>query len=359
MSETSVRRTRDIDIASLRLDPKNPRLPSGLRSEELSQHEIALHINRAYDPLAIAESISRHRFFESEPLIAVQDGDTFTVVEGNRRLTALLGLADRDLREKFAEENSGWKRIDASSAPTSVPVLVIDDPAEVAPLLGFRHISGIEPWEPYAQARFIFEMVETGLTLNEVADLVGRKPTEVKSKYRDYDILRQADQQFGIPTQRARDAFGVFNNAMGRRSIRDFISAPDPRSVDPEYWPLPETGGKNLGTLLTLIFGRSKGEGRVITDSRQLGDLAKVLSDQTEGALKVLLATGDLAEALDEVSEPEEQFSRAVDQSLKALRKAAAIQPERLSEAARERLQEAQEIIHALVALESSDGGGE
>jgi hypothetical protein len=340
------------------LDPRNPRLPTEFRNADSSQREIALHINREYDPLSIAESISRHRFFESEPLIAVRSGSAFTVIEGNRRLTALLGLSDDALRAEFASENSGWRKLDTSNVPTSVPVLVVKHPEEVAPLLGFRHISGIEPWEPYAQARFIFELVESGNTLSEVAELVGRSATEVKSKYRDYEVLRQAEEQFGLQIERARDAFGVFNNAMTRRGIRDFISAPDPRSVDPDFWPLPDSSKKKLATLLVLIFGRAKGEGRVITDSRQLADLSKVLADKSGRALSVLLATRELSEALDEIADPEEQFSRAIAQAHRAMRKAEALEGSVVAESSRGRLQTIRRIADALLN-DAADGGKE
>ena len=60
----------------------------------------------AYDAITIAESIARHGYFESEPLVAVpyeaaypgekrgERSGEYVVVEGNRRLTALRALAD-------------------------------------------------------------------------------------------------------------------------------------------------------------------------------------------------------------------------------------------------------------------------
>ena len=346
---------REIPIARLRLDPSNPRLPQEMHGGTHTQRDIALFINKEYEPLAIAESISRHKFFESEPLIAVPDGELFTVIEGNRRLTALMGLSDPELRAAFIEENVGWRNIDPTDPPRSVPVLVVDDPDDVAPLLGFRHISGIEPWEPYAQARYIAHLADGGRTLDEVAELVGRSPTEVKSKYRDYEILRQASENFAIDTRRARDAFGIFNNAMGRRAIRDFISAPDPRNVDPEYWPIPDSRRDNVEKLLRLIFGQSKGEGRVVTDSRQLGDLAKVLADPTGRALAVLEATGDLSDALDETSEPSEQYARSVSRALKALKKAAALTNAQPSESSYSQIRQMRDLVDDMLR-ERGDG---
>ena len=324
---------RPISVKNLRLDPANPRLPPEFTEDSAkTQREIALYINKHYDPLRIAISIADHEFFESEPLIAVaeDDSDKYRVIEGNRRLCALLGLNDPELRAEFAEENKGWNSIQEGTGPVSVPVLVVDDPDEVAPLLGFRHISGIEPWDPYAQARYIAQLVDDGgHSLEEVAELVGRTKTEVSSKYRDYDVLNQADS-FGLSTRRARDAFGVFNNAMGRRAIRAFIGAPDPRVVDPKVFPLPDSSRENLALLLDLVFGASGGQGRVITDSRQLGQLAQVLADTQGRALRVLIRTRNLEEALDAASDPLDQYSRAVKRARSELEKASELTPAEL-----------------------------
>lgn len=330
------------------LDPENPRLPPEMSEPPKTQREIALYINKHYDPLRIAESIAEHRFFESEPLIAIDRGDHFVVIEGNRRLTALMGLRDPDLRAEFARENAGWKRVSEARVPLSVPVLIVDRPQDVAPLLGYRHISGIEPWDPYAQARYISQLVtKDGHTLDEVAELVGRKKTEVASKYRDFDILKQADRM-GIDTRRARKSFGVFNNAMGRRAIRAYIDAPDPRSVDPAFWPLPDGSEGNLDTLLVLMFGDAHGQGRVLSDSRQLGDLAIVLGEATGRALRVLLATRDLQESLDAAQDPVDQFSRAVKLAQSRLEKAKGLDPDYVSRSTRESLLRIKELVAEL-----------
>ena len=121
---------------------------------------------------------------------------------------------------------------------------------------------------------------------------------------------------------------------MGRRAVRTYLGAPDPRVVDPELWPLPDTPESRAGlaTVLTLIFGDARGEGRVISDSRQLGDLAKVLADPSGGALRVLKATQDLEKAVDATSDPTEQFSRLLRRAVKDLQAAAELRPAVLDE---------------------------
>src|SRR5207247_388129 len=142
--------------------------------------------------LSIAESIARHGYFESEPLIAVPAAAAYPdesrrgaaarryiVVEGNRRLTALRALVDPDFRSSLRGRR--WAALpDDAELPADLPVLVVADRDQVAPILGFRHITGIAPWEPYPQANYIAELIdESGRSFAEVADLLNRSVTEV------------------------------------------------------------------------------------------------------------------------------------------------------------------------------------
>ncbi|WP_156466065.1 hypothetical protein [Janibacter sp. Soil728] len=320
------------------------------------QRALAIFINKHFDPLRIAESIEEHRFFESEPLIAVARGDVYVVIEGNRRLTALMGLSDSRLREEFAIENHRWAALEGGGVPQMIPVLLVSQPKDVAALLGYRHISGIEPWDPYAQARFIAQLVNRdGNSLDEVADLVGRKRTEIASKYRDYEVLRQADEM-GLDTRRVRDAFGVFNNAMGRPAIRKHIGAPDPRDVDTEFWPLADDAEGSLAELFTLIFGDRRGEGRVIADSRQLGDLAKVFADESGRALAVLRETLDLVEALESTQDIDQQFARMINRSLRQATRAVRLEPSAVDDATLVAISDLQGVAQILAELYPQGG---
>jgi hypothetical protein len=75
------------------LDPGNPRLRSD-REDYDDQTAIAKLIARQFRAIELAESIAENDYFQSEPLIAVDEGSTwrtagkparYRVVEGNRR----------------------------------------------------------------------------------------------------------------------------------------------------------------------------------------------------------------------------------------------------------------------------------
>lgn len=339
-SDAEMWQTIRLPISSLDLDWQNPRLPPEQQDKQLSQEALALFIDAEYNPLQVAESIARHGYFESEPLIAVEEKGRFRVLEGNRRLTALKGLADADLRSRMARENFGWKALVDVELPEDVPVVVVQDPSSVVPLLGFRHISGIAPWDPFQQAGYIARLVESGESLDDVADMVGRSRTEVKSMYRDFDIIRQAREQFGFDVARATDSFGVFSAAMGRVGIRNYISAPAPREVDPENWPVPEHKRDATGKLLGYIFGDSRGDGRVVRDSRQLKQLSQVLSDPDPKGIDVLNRTRSLDDALESIVDADIQWQLSITSAHKSLKKVIELEPAQIDEPYRKYLRE-------------------
>src|SRR3954451_19845207 len=81
-----------LSLNVLDLDPENPRLDR--RAVDGGQLGIAKVIAERYRAIEVAISVAEHGFFASEPLIAIKDGQRYTVLEGNRRLAALKGLSD-------------------------------------------------------------------------------------------------------------------------------------------------------------------------------------------------------------------------------------------------------------------------
>ena len=59
----------------------------------MQDDDLLRFFDATFEPITVAESISRHGYFGSEPLVVVRENDRWIVLEGNRRLTALLGLA--------------------------------------------------------------------------------------------------------------------------------------------------------------------------------------------------------------------------------------------------------------------------
>ena len=224
----------ELPIQGLRLDPLNPRLPASVQQE--SQEGLLHRIVEDYNVIEVARSIAVHGYFASEPLIVIQQEDEVNVVvEGNRRLAALVILNDPDLANSL-DDASDWTDLAAQAdLPERVPVVIARNRQAVAPVIGYRHISGIEPWDPYAKARFIATLVnDQNLEFKEVADLVGERPSEISAHYRNHEIVKQAKNDFNIDISRVTRQFGVFTRAMTSLDLRNHISAPAPSDVSPK-----------------------------------------------------------------------------------------------------------------------------
>jgi hypothetical protein len=264
----------------LRLDPKNPRLPADLQGQ--SQEDLAVHLELGFDALTVAESLASHGFFGSEPLIVIvgDEPDVWIVIEGNRRLTALLGLVDADIRAQFSDSRP-WETLAAKStihAEDLIPVVVLPDRQSATPIIGFRHISGILQWQPYAQARYIARLVdEEKKTFAEVSQMIGVDRTKVGNLYRDQAIAVQA-RQLGIETGPLEAAFSLLTVAMSTPKLRDHIGAPLGSQCAPGAVPIPADKTDSLREMLTWIYGNGECE-PVIGDSREISKLGNVVAN--------------------------------------------------------------------------------
>jgi hypothetical protein len=302
-----------VALDQLRLDPRNPRLTEAEQAAVSDQSDLLRVIDKEYDPLTIAESIAEHGYFPSEPMIVLEEGGELIVLEGNRRLCALKGLADPELSATF-KNPARWAELhEESKIPDQIPVIKAGSRIGVAPLIGYRHISGIEPWKPLQKARFIADLVDNHekLSFDDVYEQVGEPRNTVAALYRNRAMLQQA-RSWGLDTARAESAFGVFTAALNRRALREFVHAPPAPQVNERDLPLADSDEtrERMGEFLAWVFG----ENRVLKDSRKLKELAFVAD--SESALSVLRDTGNLLEAYAAAGGPEQA-------SVKRLRSAA------------------------------------
>jgi ParB-like chromosome segregation protein Spo0J len=283
---------QNLPLQELRLDPRNPRLPEEMQGRP--EPVLLRFIADSFNTIEVARSIARYGFFASEPLIAIRELGEFVVVEGNRRLVALKLLADPDMADGLAEVGE-WKALAREAAPvTTVPVAIAESREAVAPIVGYRHISGIQPWEPFAKARFIANLVDQGKSFEEVAGIVGDSRTSVASLYRNHQIVKQAREKLAMDTQPVEREFGTFTAAMNQIAVRDYIGVPSPARVKQAMDPIPKNKARNAGELFSWLFGDSETD-PVIQDSRQIRQLGEVL--KSENGVKVLRTTRSLEEA--------------------------------------------------------------
>ena len=201
-----------LPLSELHPDPRNPRLRDEQRGR-LSDDELLVFIDQNYEAVTVAESIARHGYFGSEPLVVCQEDGRWIVLEGNRRLAALLGLARPELRAQFSKAELWNELANRREIPLvmDVPVLIAEERSDADALIGFRHISGVMDWKPLQRAQYVAYLVDDrAQSFLEVADTVGLEEEIVRMLYRNQSILAQA-------------------RALGRDDIADASTLP-PRS---------------------------------------------------------------------------------------------------------------------------------
>lgn len=287
-----------LDIKALRLDPENPRLPESHRAR--SQDDLVKLLAEDYSLMELGRSLAENGFFEEEPIAVTRDkGDTFLVIEGNRRVAALKLLNDAALRGRLGLED--WDEI-ASKVRFGllrIPAIVYASREDLLTFMGFRHITGVKPWEPLAKARFIHSLIDGhGMDFREAARCVGSRPNPIRQQYMAYRVYLQAREQFGIDVSGLERSYGVFTRAMASGPLKEYIgiSASKEKEEKPAVLasPVPKAKAGQLKELISWLVG-VEGAAPVISDSRQITTLGDVVASQP--ALSLLRVSRSLSSA--------------------------------------------------------------
>jgi len=267
---------------------------------------------------------TRHGFFGSEPLVICKEDDRWVVLEGNRRLTALLGLARPELRADF-DDPEEWEELASRrdvGLDMSVPVLVAEEREDADALIGFRHIAGIVDWKPLQRAQFIAYLVDNrGKSFLEVSDTVGEEEPVVRMLYRNQSILERARQLGRDGLADAAEArFGTYTAALNRNGIREFVGANTVSAVRAGYEQLDDDKLEALAELSSWLYG-AEDEEKVISETRDLTALAEVL--RAPEAVDELRRSRDLSSAYALTPGPPKRLLKQLAQAVGHLRSVA------------------------------------
>ena len=228
------RRIRKIQYAALDrylLDPKNMRLGRSVQRENLSQDEI-LEKMHSWSLEELATSFLESGFWAHEAVLCVKGEDELNgedrliVIEGNRRIAALLRLRrtfnGQELSRKWLELIHDQK--ESARLFQRVPYILLDSRSEVDTFLGFRHVTGIKEWAPPEKAQFIAKLIEeNGLSYREVMRQIGSKTETVKRNYVAFCILEQMEDLEGIDIQKVETKFSVLFLSLRSHYVQDFL----------------------------------------------------------------------------------------------------------------------------------------
>jgi hypothetical protein len=294
MAEKTISKESDVkyvSVSQLLLDEDNPRLPSSVVRDQQSM------LDYIADTTAIEElmdAIAENGFFPGEPLIVVKHKtkkDSYTVVEGNRRLTALMLLQD-----PANCSNSGVRMREiakrAKHKTASVPIVECPNRKGVLPYLGFRHITGIKQWEPLAKARYIEQLfgdtdknAEPKARYSEVARAIGSRQDHIKRNLDAlsvYNVIEGKDF-YGIDGLTEESIkFAVLSTAIADNRIGSFIGVSkkvtenDFASQDPivNREALKE---KEIAELTRWLYEKNEKGKTKVGESRNLRELSAVV----------------------------------------------------------------------------------
>jgi hypothetical protein len=281
-------RIQHIELKRLKLDPENPILPISVQRDQSSMLDYIAESTAIEDLMG---AISENDFFPGEPVVAIPDGNDFIVVEGNRRLTAVLLLHNP---ERCSSPSARMREISANARykPDKLPVVKCDARTEVLPYLGFRHITGIKEWEPLAKARYmkqLFDLVPRNMApaqrYKEVARSIGSRSDHIK---RNLDALAvygviEAQDFFNIEELDEESIkFAVLSTALANDRIGNFVGIVE-KDGDDDFIPLhpivnPQVLKRHEIRELTEWLYKRDEKGRTrVGESRKLRELAAIV----------------------------------------------------------------------------------
>ena len=370
MSE--VRSAVQVNPKNLKLWDLNPRMQKSMEGQ--SQTAIAQAMNDEFKPIEVGASIASSGWTDSSVLSVTSEGmpeGTYLVVEGNRRLTALLALSNAELRRSLSNAEE-WdvvaeKALAAKRLPQIIPCVVYPTLKEAEEQLGSIHFLGVLAWEPYQKDRFILKRVDAGGPIAEVAAGFGFEEVEVRKAVFIYRIFESLSQR-GYGALLPRNYGNLRELVLKYGAIRSHMQLPEPRNIDESYSGLTDESDQPSAEVLTWVFGTSpdKGsdpdEGRKVSETRQYRKLNRIVqSVRGLDALRDPLTLLDEAYAvvLAENNDPSAEFEKHAEQLINALFRLRKIYqdegPEVANENAKRYLADAFELVDLLGSRRTSE----
>jgi hypothetical protein len=319
--KTDAERIELMPLGQLHLDTRNPRF--GGRAGKLKNETAVLDtIVDKFGVEDVLSSLAVNGFFDAEPLVGLRDkkGGGIRIVEGNRRLAACLILANDERaanQQPRGRESQALQKQHKRDPITTVPVLVFEESEwkdELLPYLGVRHIAASQPWDSYAKAAWIAQVLENGdLTLEDVIQMIGDQhrttPRMLEGFYFVHQLMDEARFKPGDSLRKGRGSnpdypFSWVYTALGYSPVRRWLGLEE-LSEGTNEKPVPKKRLDDAEDFMTFLFGnKTKDRQAAINDSRNIADLAKAVADP---ARRQLLKRGKTVAEVIELTRPAQE----------------------------------------------------
>lgn len=319
-----------IDVNTLVLDTNNPRLPSYMKGK--GEKEIIDYMVLEESTLELMQAIGEKGFFPGEQLLVVEKDGVFLVVEGNRRLTAVKLLNNPEIT---SAQSTIVKKIKQESKPenqyiATLPCMVFEKEEDIHDYLGYRHVTGIQPWNLRQKADYLAYLKEKNYAdlnieeaSNEIRKMIGSKRDYVKRVLVGQLIYTKIkDHKFFSIKDLEEESF-YFTYIADSLRQPNIVSYLDVDMNDDE--PVKKLNINHLKNWTTWLYAPIEIKGRVTTrlkgKSQDLNQLNAILGN--EDAKKQFIENeASLTEAFTYTENFTKSFKNAIENSLSELKRA-------------------------------------
>jgi hypothetical protein len=287
VSQSTTKDIVDLSVKHLLLDKENPRLASSAVGEPTPEELLrVLWTEMAVDEVAL--SIAANGYYRDEALLVIPERDShadpqrYIVVEGNRRLAAVLLLRDPALRDKLKATSLPSIDEDARRALDVLPAFIHPDRESIWAYVGFRHVNGTKPWDAFSKAKYVARVHEEfGVPLKDIAGKIGDVHSTVQRLYLGYKVLRQAEETAGFDKEdrvRNRFYFSHLYTAVDYPEFRSFLGITEDRAK--RRYPVAKSKLDDLRDLMMWLYGRKSANTQPIvrTQAPDLNRLKDVIA---------------------------------------------------------------------------------
>ncbi|MCC4908935.1 hypothetical protein [Microbacterium sp. cx-59] len=161
-----------VDVDDLHLDVSNYRFANDQPTETAAMN----YLWAEEDVKEVATLILRDQYVDNElPLVVREDG-RLILLEGNRRVSALLALLTPSLAPAHQGEIERLRKryaIEAENLPRRIRAMVLPDRTTAAPILARLHIGqSKKPWSLDEQAKFVLAQLTGTTTLDQLRGML-------------------------------------------------------------------------------------------------------------------------------------------------------------------------------------------
>lgn len=311
-----------LEPKDLSLDARNPRL-SGQAFTIDDQEAIIDWLWRNKSVSEVLESIVAQGYWPHEELFAAREDGRLVVIEGNRRLAAVLLLLDESRQERL--KITGLKRPPKRVLGSVARLPVVVRPRkEIWAYVGFKHLNGPQEWDSISKAEYIHRTHHGfGVSLSDIARTIGDENQTVVRLHRGYSVLRQAEEAEIFDRHDSMSKKFPFSHlwtAIGYTGVQKFLGLTQARFKQDR--PVPKKHEGDLGDLMFWLFG-SRSEGIQPCVKRQTPDLRELIEclSNKQGLMK-LRAGLPLSIALEASKGDEKLFEDALVEAEAKLKEA-------------------------------------